>query len=467
MRKTKIVCTLGPASSDRNTIKQMVLAGMNVARFNMSHGTHQSHHELIELVKSVREELNTPVAIMIDTKGPEIRIRQFEKGEVNLVRGRSFVLTTRDVLGNDKGVSVTLKTFNKIVKPKDYILLNDGLIKLQVVQIAGEDVICSVVVGGKLSNNKSLNIPGVDLDLEYLSQTDKQDILFGIQEGADIFSISFVGCAKDVEDVRRFLKKNNYERAMICSKIESHKSINNIDGIIAASDSVMVARGDLGVEIEFEKIPYLQKLIINKCLEQGKNVITATEMLESMIHSIRPTRAEISDVANAVHDGTSAIMLSGETSAGEYPVLSVQTMSKIAETAEATISYNYEADFDYSNNVSASVGYAACHLARSLGAKAIVATTTTGFAAKSVSRFRPSCYIIACTPNKDVYYQLAVLWGVVPVMDRPYESTDELLASSKDKAVLTRLVKKGDLIVQTASVTAGESGSNLLVVEKI
>lgn len=464
MKKTKIVCTLGPASNSKSIIKQMILNGMNVARLNMSHGTHESHHELITLVKEARKELNVPVAIMIDTKGPEIRVGQFEKGGVDLIKGSKFILTTRSVIGNEHGVKVTLKNFEKIVSPRDVILLNDGLIKLEVEQIIGCEVMCKVLVGGRLTNNKSINIPGVDLNLKYLSDNDKQDILFGINEGVDIFSISFVGCKEDVFEVRKFLKKNDYERALICSKIESRKGVSNMDEIIEASDSIMVARGDLGVEVEFEKIPQIQKKLISKCIEKGKNVITATEMLESMIYNIRPTRAEISDIANAVIDGSSAVMLSGETSAGEHPILSVETMAKIVEECERSIEYDTMLDFNRSTNISASVGYAACELARSLKAKAIIVATNSGFSAKSVSRFRPASYIIAPTPNDSVYNQMALYWGVYPIKDSTYSSTDMLLESSRIKALQTRLVHKGDLIVQTAAVKVGESGSDLLTV---
>jgi len=464
MKKTKIVCTLGPASSNKSIIKQMILNGMNVARLNMSHGTHESHHELITLVKEAREELNIPVAIMIDTKGPEIRVGLFENGGVELNKGDKFILTTRNVLGNEQGVKVTLKNFDKIVSPRDIILLNDGLIKLEVEQIIGCEVMCKVLVGGKLTNNKSINIPGVDLNLKYLSDNDKDDIFFGIKEGVDIFSISFVGSKDDVLEVRKYLKKYNYEQALICSKIESRKGVANMDEIIDVSDSIMVARGDLGVEVEFEKIPQIQKQLISKCIEKGKNVITATEMLESMIHNIRPTRAEISDIANAVIDGSSAVMLSGETSAGEHPVLSVQTMAKIIEECENSIEYDKMLDFDYSTSIGSSIGYAACELARSLKAKAIIVATNSGFSAKSVSRFRPASYIIAPTPNEYVYNQMALYWGVIPIKDLICSSTDMLLENSRIRALQTKLVHKGDLIVQTAAVKVGESGSDLLTV---
>lgn len=467
MRKTKIVCTMGPASASKNVIKQMILAGMNVARFNMSHGTHESHHQMIELVKEAREELKVPVAIMIDTKGPEIRVRQFQNGFVNIVKGDRFILTTRNVLGNEHGVSVTLPSFNKIVKRGDKILLNDGLIKLEVENVDGTEVMCKVLVGGKLSNNKSINIPGIDLNVPYLSDVDKKDLLFGIQEGADIFSISFVGSSADVCEVRKFLKKHGYEnRAIICSKIESRKGVDNMDEIIEVSDSIMVARGDLGVEVEFEKIPHIQKELISKCIKEGKVVITATEMLESMINNVRPTRAEISDIANAVIDGTSALMLSGETSAGCYPVLSLETMAKIAEECEKNIDYDNMHNFNITKSVGLSVGYAGCELAKSLQAKAVVVATNSGYTARSVSRCRPSCPIIATTPNEDVFNQMATYWGVTPILDRRYQDTDSLLMGTKMRARESKIIKKGDVIVQIAALTTNGEGSNLLLVDK-
>lgn len=466
MRKTKIVCTLGPASASKRVIKELAKKGMNVARLNMSHGNHKSHHELIEIVKEVRKELNIPIAIMIDTKGPEIRVGLFENSGITLVKGDIFVLTTKPIIGNNAGVSVTKKDFNKIVSIGDIILLNDGLIKLKVQKIDEEDVFCKVLVGGELTNNKSINIPNVDLKQEYLSDIDKQDILFGINEGADIFSISFVSSKEDVLSVRRFLDKNNYHGALLCSKIESQQGVDNMDEIIDVSDVVMVARGDLGVEVPFEKIPNIQKKIIKKCIENGKNVITATEMLESMVHNIRPTRAEISDIANAVLEGSSALMLSGETSAGEYPVLSLETMAKIIEESETLI--NYDAlDFYNSKNIGASVAYAACELSRSLNAKAIMVATASGFSANSVSRFKPKALVIATTPNEMVYNQLSLCWGVVPIKDTFYPTLDSLLENTKIKATKAKLICKGDLIVQTGSIHMGEEGTNLLTVTKI
>jgi len=466
MRKTKIVCTLGPATNSKTIIKDLVLAGMNVARLNMSHGNHDEHAKKIKMLKEVRKEMGVPLAIMLDTRGPEVRIREFQEGRVELIAGSDFVLTSRRCIGNDHGVSVTLSNFSEVVRKGDIVLINDGLIKLEVKDINGTEVICRVLAGGVLTNNKSINIPGVELNLDYLSDVDKKDILFGIEQGVDIFSISFVGCAQDVRDVKKFLKKNKYEQATICSKIESQKGIDNLDEIIDESDALMVARGDLGVEVDFEKIPQLQKQIISKGVAKGKAVITATEMLESMISHIRPTRAEISDVANAVLDSTSAVMLSGETSVGEYPVLTVKTMARIVEECENSINYDCVCDFN-SNDVDSSVAYAACELARSLHAKAIIVDTFSGVASKNVSRFRTSQPIVACTPSEKVYHQLALHWGVVPALDKEYDNTDDLLVSSRKVARKIGVVQKGDLVVQTASTKSGSAGSNLVLVERI
>lgn len=459
MRKTKIVCTIGPASADKETLKQLISAGMNVARFNLSHGTHESHHAMIENLKQARQEMHTPVSIMIDTKGPEIRVGVFENGYVDLKKGQLYTLTSSYCVGNEKRVSVTLPTFYKIVEKGDKILLNDGLIKLKVEKVDGKDVICLVEVGGRLSNNKSINVPGVDLDVPYLSEVDKKDLLFGIKEGADVFAISFVGDKNDVLDVRKFLNSHHYERALICSKIESKKGVKNMDEIIAVSDSIMVARGDLGVEVDFEKIPEIQKELISKSVEAGKNVITATEMLESMIENIRPTRAEISDVANAVLDGSSCIMLSGETSAGKYPVLACETMSKIAKEREENIEYNRPLDYKHSHEVAASIGYAACELAHSLDVDAILVSTKSGHAAKCVARFRPACPIVACTTDDGLLNQMAMFWGVVPVRFDGGDNIDKRLKNAKTAAAERRLVKKGDLIVLTTD--------NLLMVDKV
>ncbi len=465
MNKTKIVCTIGPSCSDLETIKNMIRAGMNVARFNMSHGTHESHRELINIVKQARFEMASPVAIMIDTRGPEIRIKQFKNKKVLLKDGQDFILTTENVLGDGDIVSVTYDKLPQIVKKGTRILLNDGLIELVVTKTSEKMVYTKVIEGGELSNNKSINLPNVELNMKYLSESDKKDLAFGVKEGADVFSISFVNHAEDVEDVREFLKSVGASCPFIISKIESQKGVDNLDEIIRVSDGVMVARGDMGVEIKFEKLPHIQKEIIKKAKAAGKYSITATQMLESMISNIRPTRAEISDIANAIYDGTSAIMLSGETSAGEHPVLAVETMRKIAIETEKDIDYKKElTKFIPTENVTCAVGYAACAMASSLGAKAILVSTTLGTSAQNISRFRPYCKIVALTPNLETYYKLGMFWGVNPVLEKVYYDTDELLKAAEQRALQAELVREGDLVIQTASLTANSSGSDMLVV---
>lgn len=467
MNKTKIVCTMGPSCSDYETIKQMMLAGMDTARFNMSHGTHESHRAHMNLIKQARFELGLPVAIMLDTKGPEIRIKQFKNGKIFLKEGQNFALTNEDVVGDETIVSVTYKKLPEIVKSGTKILLNDGLIGLKVISKAKNVIHTVVEVGGELSNNKSINIPSVELNMEYLSETDKADLLFGVKEGVDCYSISFVNSAKDVEEVREFLAKSGNKNAFIISKIESAKGVEKMNEIIAASDGVMVARGDMGVEVPFEKLPAIQKQLIEKSNEMGKLTITATQMLESMVTNTRPTRAEISDIANAIYDGTSAIMLSGETSAGKHPVLAVSTMQKIANETESTIKPIEFMKVVNSKDVTTGIGYAACELSRSLKVNAILVTTTSGKSAESISRFRPECKIIALTPNIEVYYKLAMLWGIQPVLDKTYYNTDELLKSARVRAKECGYVKKGDVVIQTAGIVTNVTGSNMLVVSEI
>ena len=468
MNKTKIVCTIGPACSDIEIIKDMIRAGMDVARFNMSHGNHDSHREMINLVKQARYEMGLPVAIMLDTRGPEIRIRQFEDGKVVLKKGQDFALTTELVVGDSSIVSVTYNKLPTIVKKGTKILLNDGLIELKVSSVSGKIIYTKVVVGGELSNNKSINIPSVELNMNYLSDIDKKDLAFGVEMGVDVYSISFVNSESDVKEVRKYLAKLGVEDAFIISKIESAKGVQNMRDIISASDGVMVARGDMGVEIAFEKLPQIQKDIIATAKELGKYTITATQMLESMVTNTRPTRAEISDVANAIYDGTCAIMLSGETSAGKHPVLAVETMDKIAAETEAVIdNKKCLAHFIPTKDVTCGVGYAACALASSLDAKAILVTTTTGASASSICRFRPNCDIIALTPSLKTYYRLGMFWGVTALLDQTYYSTDELLKSAREQAKKFKCVKKGDVVIQTAGIMTGATGSNMLVVSEI
>lgn len=466
--KTKIVCTMGPSCNDVETIKDMMRAGMNVARFNMSHGTHETHRAHMELVKKARYELGLPVAIMLDTKGPEIRIKQFENGKVTLVPEQSFALTTENVVGDNTIVSVTYDKLPTIVKEGTKILLNDGLIELSVVSVKENIIHTVVLVGGVLSNNKSINIPSVELNMNYLSDIDKSDIAFGVEMGVDCYSISFVNSAQDVKDVREYFKTLGEENPFIISKIESAKGVERMDEIIEASDGVMVARGDMGVEIDFEKLPYYQKKIISKANELGKLTITATQMLESMVNHTRPTRAEISDVANAIYDGTSAIMLSGETSAGQYPVLTVQTMRRIANESENnSLKSNKLVNFSSVDNVTGGIGYAACALASSLSVSAIIVGTNSGESARSICRFKPKSTIVALTPNVKIYYRLGMFWGVQPIIDKNYLSTDELLKGARDRAKQFKYVSSGDVVIQTAGINTNGKGSDMLVVSKI
>ena len=468
MNKTKIVCTMGPSCNNIEIIKDMMRAGMNIARFNMSHGTHESHKLQMDLVKQARHELGLPVAIMLDTKGPEIRIRQFENGYVNLQVGQKFTLTTDNVQGNEKIVSVTYEKLPEIVKKGTKILLNDGFIELVVDSVDGNLVNTIVTVGGELSNNKSINIPGVSLNIKYLSDIDKSDIAFGVSQGVDCYSISFVNSASDVEDVRNYLELCGEDDAFIISKIESAKGVENMNEIIAVSDGVMVARGDMGVEVPFEKLPYIQKQIIYEANRLGKLSITATQMLESMINNSRPTRAEISDVANAIYDGSSAIMLSGETSAGKHPVLALSTMSKIAGETEIGL-MNDELMFGFSAyaDVTNGIGNASCVLAQSIGAKAILVNTKSGRSAIGISRFRPQQTIVALTPELKSYYRLGMMWGVQPLFEKIYNNTEELLKSAREKSKKAGYVNVGDNVVQTSGVVTNGKGSDMIVVSKI
>lgn len=465
MNKTKIVCSIGPTSCKVATVEQMIDAGMSVARFNMSHGTHQSHKEMIEAVKTARANKQASVGILIDTKGPEIRVKQFEKGKVQLCEDDTFVLTTKDVVGDKKRVAITYKNLPKILKKDAKILLNDGNIELKVQKTTATEITCLVVHGGELSNNKSINIPGIKTDMPYLSETDKQDILFAKEMDADFIAISFVNSAQDVQDVRDYLKQIKFTSVQIISKIESEEAVKNFDKILKLSDGIMVARGDLGVEIDFVKIPILQKEFITKCNQVGKIVITATQMLESMIQNPRPTRAEISDVANAVFDGSTCIMLSGETASGQFPVETIKTMRRIAIESES-----YQPcpnKIIKTHNTSKSLGYAVYSLAKTEDVTAIVAVTRTGITAENISRFRPNVPIIACTPNEKTFHKMSIMYGVVPVMDKTYKDINQLNQSSFEKALATNIVKKNDKVVLVSGLVAGKSGSNLMLIKKL
>jgi len=465
MNKTKIVCSIGPASCSVEVLENMIRAGMDVARFNMSHGTHDSHKQMIEAVKTARKNLNAAVAIMIDTKGPEIRIKQFENGKIFLNVGDKFILTTKDIVGTEKMVAVTYKNLPQILSKGNKILLNDGNIELAVEKTQTTQVLCKVVRGGELSNNKSINLPGVKTDMPYLSEQDKSDMLFAKEMEADYLAISFVNSPEDVDNTRKYLNSINFKNVKIISKIESEDGVKNYDKILKHSDGIMVARGDLGVEIDFVKIPILQKQFISKANHEGKFVITATQMLESMIKNSYPTRAEISDVANSIFDGTTATMLSGETASGNHPAESVETMKRIALEAE-----NYT---EGSNSViktkstAKSIGYAAYATSQTKNVKAIVVLTKTGKTAEEISKFRPSIPIIACTPNEQTFHKLSMFYGIVPVLDKSYTDIHEANKSALEKSQLTNLLKCGDKVVLVSGQKAGRCGNNIIAIKKI
>lgn len=449
MRKTKIICTLGPATDDENVIKSLVKAGMNVARLNFSHGDYEEQLKRINMVKKVRKELKQPIAILLDTKGPEIRIGEFENKSVTLTKGQNFTLTTREITGNENEVSVSYSELPYRIKLGDRILIDDGLIELIAVETTDTDIKCFVRNGGRLSNKKSINLPGINLDMPYMTQKDKEDIIFGIQNGIDFVAASFVRCESDVRDVLDILDKNNGSHIKVIAKIENNEGVENIDSILSAANGIMVARGDMGVEISFEKLPAIQKMLIKKCYAAGKMAITATQMLDSMMHNPRPTRAEVSDVANAVYDGTSAIMLSGETAAGDYPVESVIAMAEIAESTENSINYTgrFLRENVKNNTITDAVCHASCTTAIDLKASAIVALTLTGHTARMISKFRPSCPIIAATTDETSYHQLALSWGVIPVMNNRQTDTEALFESAIKKLDKTSIARRGDRVI--------------------
>ena len=470
MRKTKIVCTLGPACSDEATVTAMCKAGMNVARLNFSHNTHEDHKKRIDLVKKVREKLGLPIALMLDTKGPEYRIKTFKNGKITLNEGDSFTFTTDEIEGDEKSVLINYKGLPHDLNKGDIILLNNGLMSFRVVSTTDTEVNCTVLVGGVLSDRKSMSFPNKTLKQKYLSEQDKEDIAFGIKEGIDFIACSFVSCKQDLLDVKNFLAEIGAKETELIAKIENRSGVDNIEEISEECAGIMVARGDMGVEIPFEELPAIQKKIITKCRMLGKRVITATEMLESMITNARPTRAEISDVANAVYDGTSAIMLSGETAAGKYPVLAVETMARIAESTEKNIHYKkrfLSAEFKIKNTVDA-ISHATCGMAIDIGAKAIAVCSLSGMTARMVSRFRPPVDIIGLTTDVKTWHKLSLSWGVIPVMCENYPSTDVLFYSAQKLTKETLKLEDGDKIVITGGVTNGKSGNtNLIKVEKV
>ena len=473
MRKTKIVCTIGPASSDEAMLRRMVENGMNVARLNFSHGSYDNFHTLIEKIKKIRKEMEVPLAILLDTKGPEIRLGTFKDHKpVELKEGQKFTLTSKTVEGDDTIATVQVPTLWKSLRPGNRVLIDDGLVELTVDEIVGEDIVTTVRVGGPVSDHKGVNVPYVKVEMPFLSEKDKEDLRFGIREDVDFVAASFVRCAEDVQDLRRFLNDNDGEFIRIISKIENAEGVENFDSILALSDGIMVARGDMGVEIEFERIPGLQKTFIRKTCEAGKMSITATQMLESMIENSTPTRAEITDVANAVFDGTSAIMLSGETAMGAHPALVVKTMADIALQAEKDageiIGYsNWPACISREDPLFA-ICDAAVTLAKDMKAKVIVAESTTGRTSRGVSSFRPVQPIIAPTPALKTYHQLSLSWGVVPMLVYIQSNTDGLFEIAVDCAKKSGLAGPGDVAVLTAGIPVGKAPTtNLLKVEVI
>ena len=470
MRKTKIVCTIGPACNNEETLTKMCLAGMNVARLNFSHGTHEDHKANIELIKRVREKLDIPIAILLDTKGPEYRIKTFKDGKIMLEEGDRFTFTSRDIEGDETCVSVSYKHLPEEMSVGQRILLNNGLVIFEVESVEGSEIHCRVIVGGELSNRKSMSFPGKVLDQVYLSDYDKRDLLFGIENDVDFIACSFVSRKQDLVDVKEFLRDNGGADIDIIAKIENRSGVENIREICEECDGIMIGRGDMGVEIPFEELPGIQKYLITTCRLLGKRVITATEMLESMIHNPRPTRAEISDVANAVYDGTSAIMLSGETAAGKYPVLTVETMARIALQTEKGIDYAkifYGSDFIIKNPVDA-ISHATCGMAIDIKAKTIAVCSLSGMTARMVSRFRCPIDILGVTTDEHTWRKLALSWGVTPVMSEMFNSLDVLFYTATKLAKTTMKLERGDRVVITGGVTNGSSGNtNLIKVETI
>ena len=465
MRKTKIICTLGPSTDKDGVLRELIANGMNVARFNFSHGSHEEHKGRLDLLKSLREELGKPVAALLDTKGPEIRLKDFKNGTEMLEAGQTFTLTTRDVEGTKEICSITYKDLPQDVAPGGTIMLDDGLIKLQIQTVNDTDIVCTVLNNGKIKNKKGVNVPGVHLSMPYMSQRDKDDIIFGIQQGYDFIAASFVRTAQDVYDIRNLL--NQYDSNIrIIAKIENREGVNNIDSILAAADAVMVARGDLGVEIDFTELPGIQKTIIDRSFSFGKPIVTATQMLDSMIVNPRPTRAEISDVANAIYDGTSAIMLSGETAAGAYPVEALKTMSAIAERTEQE-GFHLRGRMMDSNpgkiSVSDATAHAACLTARDVNAAAIVTVSESGTTARLLSKYRPQQPIIACVMREQVQRQLSLSWGITPLMMSLAHSTDELIEMSTALAKENGYLHNGELAVVTAGVPVGISGTTNMI----
>lgn len=471
MRKTKIICTMGPSTEKGDTLKKLIEAGMNVARMNFSHGDFEEHGGRLKSLRQYSKELGLPVAALLDTKGPEIRLGDFEAGKVELKQGQEFTLTARDILGTEKEVSITYKELPKDVKPGSSILLDDGLIGLEVKKVSGDDIVCTVMNGGPVSNHKGVNVPGTDLSMEYLSEKDKADLIWGAENDVDFIAASFVREAADVNAIRDLLKAHGGEKIQIIAKIENEQGVRNIDGILEAADGIMVARGDMGVEIPCEEVPVVQKNLIKKANQAGKIVVTATQMLDSMIKNPRPTRAEATDVANAIYDGTVAIMLSGETAAGAYPVEAVKTMVKIAERTEKDINYRrrfFENERKANPDVTDAICHATCTTALDLRAKAIISVTKSGRSAKMVSRYKPDCDIVACAMDEKVCRQLNLAWGVTPILLDEQKEVFDLFDEAVAVAAKEKHLEKGDTVVITSGVPIGMSGTtNMLKVQTV
>lgn len=472
MRKTKIVCTIGPATDDENIMRELMLAGMSVARFNFSHGDYETHERRLRVIEKLRKELDLPVATLLDTKGPEIRLGKFvDSKPVEIFDGDTYTLTTEDILCDNKTGSISFKKLPRDVSIGTRILINDGVIELVAEKVSSTEIVCRVIHGGILSDNKGINVPGVKLSMPYLSERDMDDLEFGAKMGFDFIAASFVRSAADINYLRKFTHSLGWYDVRIIAKIENTDGVENIDEILESADGIMIARGDMGVEIPFEQIPAIQKTIIRKGYNAGKQVVTATQMLESMISNPRPTRAEITDVANAIYDGTSAIMLSGETAAGAYPVEAVKTMALIAETTEENI--NYTARFssrrmESDRNIAEAIAHATVTTAHDLDAKAIITVSLGGQTARLISKYRPACPIIGCTMSEVVCRQMNMSWGVIPFIIDEKTNTDDLFAAAVEAAEQHQLVRDGDLVAITAGVPLGVSGTtNLMKVEKI
>ena len=477
MKKTKIVCTLGPATDDDNVLRELIKSGMDCARFNFSHGTHEDHKKRYDQVERIRKELGLPIPAILDTKGPEVRIKSFKDDKpVELKTGSEYTLTTEDIVGDEKRAAINYPNLASDIETGVTILIDDGLLELKVTEIdrkeTGDDIRCKVIHGGTLKPNKSCNFPGIHLSMPYLSERDKSDLLFGIKTGFDIVAASFVTRDEDIIQIRKLLDENGGKDISIIAKIENQDGVDNIDDILRVADGIMVARGDMGVEIDFQRIPAIQKMIIRKVYDAGKIVVTATQMLESMINNPRPTRAEITDVANAIYDGTSAIMLSGESAVGKHPVEAVQTMTSIALTTEGDIDYKREFDNFYpesgGKDITSAISHATVTTAHDLNASAIITVTKSGTTARMISKFRPQTDIVGATINQKVWRQLSLSWGVKPVLCQLKDNTDELFDHAVDVTVKAGAAKKGDTVVITAGIPLGMSGTtNMLKVHKI